>query len=167
MIATATKMTDKQAAFLKTLFSKVYGENAPEALLAWLEAHDCTPTAKQASAQITALLNTKTTAASTVTIPDGIHFTDGSVYRVRHAKTSGKQYAERLLTQIEREENDGKQWLYEASKPLVSLSADTLLTLAQARAFGHAYGVCAVCGRLLEDPDSVEAGIGPVCAKKF
>lgn len=33
--------------------------------------------------------------------------------------------------------------------------------------FGSKTGVCGMCGIRLSDPKSVEAGIGPVCAKKF
>lgn len=32
---------------------------------------------------------------------------------------------------------------------------------------GHQSGRCSCCGRELTDPDSVDAGIGPVCAKKW
>jgi hypothetical protein len=34
-------------------------------------------------------------------------------------------------------------------------------------AYGKLTGTCGACGRLLEDEESIEAGIGPVCAKKF
>lgn len=34
-------------------------------------------------------------------------------------------------------------------------------------AYGHLTGTCGVCGRLLEDEQSVAAGIGPICAAKF
>jgi hypothetical protein len=40
-----------------------------------------------------------------------------------------------------------------------------LLTLA--KAYGHETGSCAVCGRELSDPLSVQMGIGPICAYKF
>lgn len=33
--------------------------------------------------------------------------------------------------------------------------------------YGIETGICGVCGRRLEDPASVEAGIGPVCAKRL
>ena len=33
--------------------------------------------------------------------------------------------------------------------------------------YGHATGVCGVCGRALSDPESVALGIGPVCAGKL
>ena len=39
--------------------------------------------------------------------------------------------------------------------------------LAAAKRYGHALGVCAVCGRALTDPTSIAAGIGPVCASRF
>jgi len=32
---------------------------------------------------------------------------------------------------------------------------------------GRKTGVCAVCGRYLEDPKSITQGIGPVCAKRL
>lgn len=35
------------------------------------------------------------------------------------------------------------------------------------QAFGHALGVCGVCGRTLTDDQSIAAGIGPICAGKF
>ena len=38
---------------------------------------------------------------------------------------------------------------------------------AAAAAYGHLTGSCGVCGRHLEDKDSIERGIGPVCWGKF
>ena len=34
-------------------------------------------------------------------------------------------------------------------------------------AFGKAWSICSVCGRGLENAESIERGIGPVCAEKF
>lgn len=42
---------------------------------------------------------------------------------------------------------------------------DNLLRLA--KIYGHESGSCSICGRQLDDPLSVQMGIGPVCAKKF
>jgi hypothetical protein len=162
-------MTEKQTAFLNRLFTEVYGtDNAAEAKLVWVEKFDhFPPSTVEASAQIDALLQMAKIAKPADTIPDGIHVADGLVYRVRHAKSTGNQYAERLLREEERPNNDDKPWLYVGRAPLHTLSADTLLTLDQARVHGKAYGACVKCGALLEDPVSVEAGIGPVCATKF
>lgn len=39
--------------------------------------------------------------------------------------------------------------------------------LEAAKAFGREYGRCCVCNRELSDPDSIAAGIGPICAGGF
>lgn len=46
------------------------------------------------------------------------------------------------------------------------VQADQRMTLEQAKQFGAIYGVCCNCGATLTDEGSIEAGIGPVCAKK-
>ena len=33
--------------------------------------------------------------------------------------------------------------------------------------YGRMMGACSVCGRTLVDPESIEMGIGPICATKF
>jgi plasmid stabilization system protein ParE len=35
------------------------------------------------------------------------------------------------------------------------------------KAYGKLWGVCGSCGRMLEDADSIAAGIGPICAMKW
>lgn len=35
------------------------------------------------------------------------------------------------------------------------------------KAYGKLTGTCGYCGRILEDPESVAAGIGPICAGKY
>lgn len=50
--------------------------------------------------------------------------------------------------------------------------ADVLLDLdmnpkAAAVRFGKHFTVCACCGAPLSDPDSIAAGVGPVCATRF
>lgn len=42
---------------------------------------------------------------------------------------------------------------------------DNLLRLA--KIYGHESGSCSICGRQLDDPLSVQMGIGPQCMKKF
>ena len=41
------------------------------------------------------------------------------------------------------------------------------LTQEEAKKWGALYGICCRCGRLLTNEDSIEAGIGPICASKF
>lgn len=38
--------------------------------------------------------------------------------------------------------------------------------LAASKAYGKELGRCGVCGRTLTDPESIAAGIGPICAAK-
>lgn len=51
---------------------------------------------------------------------------------------------------------------YEAELKLIA--ADPL---AAAIAFGRETGTCCCCGRTLTNPESIEAGIGPICATRF
>jgi hypothetical protein len=41
------------------------------------------------------------------------------------------------------------------------------MSLEDGKKYGKLYGVCCVCGRVLTDENSIQAGIGPVCANKF
>lgn len=52
----------------------------------------------------------------------------------------------------------------ERQAAIVRAAADPL---AAAIAYGKEFGQCAVCGRELSDPVSIERGIGPICAGKF
>jgi hypothetical protein len=47
------------------------------------------------------------------------------------------------------------------------VNASQRLNREEAAAFGRETGWCVVCGTELTDPDSIAAGIGPVCATKF
>ena len=52
-------------------------------------------------------------------------------------------------------------------KGLDALRAIQADPLAASVAYGRELGLCGVCGRTLTDPESIAAGIGPVCASKF
>ncbi len=41
------------------------------------------------------------------------------------------------------------------------------LDIDKAKDFGHRTGRCACCGRTLTNPDSIELGIGPICASRY
>lgn len=87
---------------------------------------------------------------------------NGEIYKVQIAKQgSGHLYAKKL-TQV------GDDWAFEYVSGLIrSIRADWKMTLEQAKKFGQLYGVCCRCGAALTDEDSIEAGIGPICAGKF
>ena len=115
-------------------------------------------TSKEMSIQIDQLLKTpRVLVSSKPTLEDGIYIKDGVVYKVQ---TSGadRKYAKVLQT--------GGGFSYVAGA-IKSLTAQHKITLEQAKAYGIQFGVCCVCGALLTDAKSVDAGIGPVCAKKW
>lgn len=47
------------------------------------------------------------------------------------------------------------------------VTADMRMSVEQAQAFGHAFGICCCCGRMLSNDESVALGIGPICRKKW
>lgn len=93
-------------------------------------------------------------------VEDGIYFKNGDVLKVQTAvHGSGRKYAKILIKAT------GK---FEYRPGLIrSLSAHHKMTLEQAKEYGALYGMCCNCGKTLTNEDSIEAGIGPVCAKKF
>lgn len=84
---------------------------------------------------------------------DGEH-----VYRLRLNRGRDRLYCERL-------EPVSGTWSYAPDARRRIMPRDRM-TAAQAAAFGRMTGVCAMCGRRLTDPESVAAGIGPVCLSK-
>lgn len=92
-------------------------------------------------------------------VAEGIYrrSSDGSMFRVQTSE-QGRRYAKLLLP--------SGGWGYEKGA-IYTLAADERLTLAELKAWGLDTGVCAVCGRLLSTPESVAAGIGPVCASRY
>lgn len=95
-----------------------------------------------------------------VELESGIYLHDGVVCKVQRAvHGSGNMYA-KVLNPVTRS--------FEFTSGLVTkIQADEKMTLEQAKQFGAVYGVCCNCAATLTDERSIEAGIGPVCAKKF
>lgn len=81
----------------------------------------------------------------------------GAIY-VKHSDGTylGKVAGGRLFT--------GYQVSPEVERDIVSVAADPHNA---AIAYGKRYGKCSVCGRALTDADSINRGIGPVCAERF
>lgn len=106
----------------------------------------------------------KVERAAKVEPPEGIHRLGEDILKVQVAvHGSGNLYAKRLVI-----EGDHGSWVYEGrSAAFHKLSADTLMSLEDAKEFGALYGFCCNCGKTLTDETSIEAGIGPVCAKRF
>lgn len=93
----------------------------------------------------------------------------GTIFKVQVAiHGSGELYAKRL--QVEATDESGTSYtgrFVYAPGAIRRLRPEWRLTLEEAQEFGKLYGVCCVCGTTLTNEDSIDAGIGPVCAGKF
>lgn len=100
------------------------------------------------------------TPASTVLAPptitdEGMYQKGTDIYRVTRSR-AGRLFAE-ILT-------PGGSFVY-TKGAVYDLKPEHKMTVDQAKAYGHKYGRCCVCGKTLTDEKSIAAGIGPVCVK--
>lgn len=104
-------------------------------------------------------------AAEVAEVATGIYRVNEVIIKV-YTGQSGRQLAKKLLvTKYDGETSASFEYAGLASR-FVPADAKPL-TLAEAKEYGAIYGVCCNCGRTLTDEKSIEAAIGPVCAKKF
>lgn len=93
----------------------------------------------------------------------GMYRKDGQVYKVQANQAKTGVYAKVLVLP----EGGGKgRFDYAGSTAKVGLKPEHRMTLDEAKAFGVEFGVCCCCSATLTNPDSIEAGIGPICATK-
>ena len=86
----------------------------------------------------------------------------GVAYRVKMSR-QGRLYASRFVPEAQVRAD---RFVYEGGA-VYRLDASMRMTLEQAKALGAQYSQCCVCGRDLSAEQSVEAGIGPVCAGRL
>jgi hypothetical protein len=91
----------------------------------------------------------------------GMYRVNGRIYKVLPSRSSERHYAKELVG-----EGDGTYRFTYAPGAMRLIRAEHRMTDEQAREFGRTTGICCVCARLLTDPKSIEAGIGPVCSGK-
>lgn len=170
-------MTPKQVEFLRALAVEAMGEEDATAHLAQLRADHPRPTAEQASAWIGELKERK--ASNPITAPPKSRGGLPSVAAGRYALTA--EDGPTMFYKVDRP-SEGKfagwtfvKWVREsgyesalkkpqAEQVLAKIAESPLDALV---AYGRETGVCGACGRRLTDPESVAAGIGPVCAAKI
>jgi hypothetical protein len=159
--------THKQVSFLQTLLAE---RVIPAQVAKWLDSNvgdlglGLYLTREDASRLIESLLASPRKSAEAgkpakaFVAEVGMYRTEaGEIFKVQASRESGNLYAKRLTP-------NGFEYEQGAIR---KLSADDKMTIEQAKAFGVATGVCCVCARELTDQQSVEAGIGPVCAKRW
>lgn len=107
--------------------------------------------------------------------PEGTYDVDGTVLRIEHAdrgRWAGFTFV-RWGPDLEGRagiQRPGAVWARvdtKAAPSLRLLTASLEAALGYAINYGRRTGACGVCGRTLTDPASIEAGIGPVCARKY
>jgi hypothetical protein len=114
-----------------------------------------------ASALITALFGMSNVSGQGTTKVDpdaGLYRVNEDLVRVKVSK-SGNWYAELAVKVPGRK---SLKWDYLGRR--IDLGGGVKLSEAEA---GQFVGYCVMCGALLEDPDSIARGIGPVCVKKL
>lgn len=93
----------------------------------------------------------------------GIYRVGDDWFKVQKAvHGSGHMYAKQLVVDA-----PGSAHFEFASGAIRKITPDHKVSLEEAASFGRIYGVCCNCGATLTDENSIEAGIGPVCAKRF
>lgn len=138
-----------------------------------MEAGSFAGTKREASEEISRLLAMPKAQQPKATRPepeDGIYLdpakgnetgTIFKVYKMVHG--SGRQGVKRLV--INEDQTGTFDYCGLAVKHLPETSKK--MTLEEAKMFGSIYGFCVRCGATLTDENSIEQGIGPVCATKF
>lgn len=107
----------------------------------------------------------------------GVYQRDGRIFVVREFTPDGGtgkvRYAREIVTlrdtQGDRLDGSGERVRYEEIKApgmQYQLRDEELVPMDELSALGIQFGFCVVCGTKLEVADSVERGIGPVCAKR-
>lgn len=165
-----TGPTAKQLEFATKLLTELVeldGSKTDKAEALRLSLAEMSP--KQASAMIDYLLGCVKSARSTARkseaiertsgIVPGIYRAQGRIVKVQAAKSTGNLYGSLL------DESTGK---YEYTVgALRYVSAADRISLEEAAEVTRRIGRCCVCCRTLSNPDSIDAGIGPVCAGKL
>jgi hypothetical protein len=110
-----------------------------------------------------------TAVAASEPVEDGVYKVGDTIYKVKHAQQSGKQWAHRL-TVVNDELTKGGHvaavFRYAGKPATFGIKPEHKLTYEDAKAFGALYGMCCCCGRLLTNELSIALGIGPVCGKR-
>lgn len=93
-------------------------------------------------------------------------YRDGeTIYRVYFGQQSGKMLLKRIVADASTESGYGYEYVGAAAYRLPPTA--TSLPLDEAKAWGRMTSACCVCAKRLDVPESVDAGIGPKCARSF
>lgn len=101
---------------------------------------------------------TKLAATPVKVVPAGWYLVNGAEYQVKISKKTQAPY---LISK------DGTYLgALKGDAPAI-LSAIEADPIGLAKEYGKATGTCGICSKTLTNPDSIAAGIGPICQTKF
>lgn len=95
-------------------------------------------------------------------VTTGMYRVGERIFKVLPSRQSERHYAKELTGSPE----DGFGFVY-ARGAMSLIGPEHRMTAEQAAQFGALTGTCCCCGKLLTDPVSIAAGIGPVCKGKY
>jgi|GEM_PF-5373008 len=158
---TGRPATDKQ----QVLINKLLGEKETTgtAYEGWVPNWSAATT-KTASVVIDYLLTLphKTEPVTTAEHEAGV-YTDGTNFiRVYLGQQSGKMLAKTIMMY-----EAGVECTYAGLADRVVTSNFRRMSLEEIGSLGRTFDHCVLCGRRLDNPESVDLGIGPVCAKRY
>lgn len=106
---------------------------------------------------------------ATEDITAGMYWIHGDhLVRVYRGQQSGHLLVKRV--HIEQDGDDttvSYEYLGAASRVMTKAATPQRIPLEQVGQLGVVTNICMVCGRRLDDPESVDRGIGPVCAQNY
>jgi Family of unknown function (DUF6011) len=150
------KASDRQVAFASRLAAE-RGRTVSEDALREL-------TRSEISELIDGLLKVKVQPkAPAAELEAGMYRVGDEIFKVQRAvHGSGRMYAKLLVV-----DGQGDAHFEMAEGAIRKLTSEHRMSLEEAKQFGQVYGICAVCSATLTDETSIEAGIGPICAKRI
>jgi len=155
MNATATRpASEKQVALIRRMTND---RQVPDCFVLDEHVLDELDT-RQASRLIDTLFQYPYKPRPQVQLEPGMYRVDDRLFRVYKARSGSHLLAKELVNR-----EAGRYGFEYRGGAGRFVKTENRMTLEEAKAWGAQYGTCCVCGALLTDPESVAAGIGPVC----
>ncbi len=100
----------------------------------------------------------------TESVTEGLYRVGEVIYRVKRSRESGRLYACEVIPP--RVEGGKPEFIY-ASGAMREIKPEHRMTLDEVNAYSIEVGFCGICGRTLTRKESIDRGIGPICAAKY
>lgn len=154
VLATQSPATDAQIKFLRSLLVEKLDAEAGAAAVQWLDTHRLSKVTASAKISEYKAMPTVNRAAQ---LDEGMYKVGEEIFKVYF--TQAGHIATKQLVE--------GGFDYTGRAPLAMIKPEHRMTLDEAKEYGKVTGTCCNCGRLLTNEESIEAGIGPICASKF